>query len=182
MSYCETIKLLSGTRAELHNNYHDNFYGFPLTSDNELFCRLVLEINQAGLSWETILKKETAFRKAYNNFDIDKVASYTKADTERLLNDSGIIRNKLKINAAIENAKSIIQLRFEHGSFKSWLDLNHPLTKEQWTTLFKKHFKFVGTEIVNEFLMSTGYLKGAHIETCPIYDKVLESKPKWLFI
>src|SRR4029077_10858566 len=97
-------------RKALHKNYHDNYYGFPIHDDNELFGRLVLEINQAGLSWETVLKKEAAFRKAYHNFNIKKVAAYTQKDIERLLNDAGIIRNRLKINAAIENAKTILAL------------------------------------------------------------------------
>lgn len=166
-------------RKALHKNYHDNFYGFPLHDDNELFCRLVLEINQAGLSWETILKKEQSFRKAYSKFNIKKVAAYTEADRERLLNDPGIIRNKLKVNAAIENAKRIIALQKEFGSFRQWLEQHHPLPKEAWIKLFKKHFKFTGGEIVNEFLMSTGYLPGAHTTSCPVYKKVLAQKPMW---
>lgn len=179
MSYCDAIKTMNEERAALHGNYHDNHYGFPLHDDNELFCRLVLEINQAGLSWETILKKEKAFRKAYDNFDIKTVAAYTEKDRERLLSDAGIIRNKLKVNAAVENARTILNIQNEHGSFKNWLDKNHPLPKEEWTKLFKKTFKFTGGEIVNEFLMSTGYLKGAHAEHCPIYQRILKSKPKW---
>jgi DNA-3-methyladenine glycosylase I len=179
MSYCDAIKTMNEERATLHGNYHDNHYGFPLHDDNELFCRLVLEINQAGLSWETILKKEKAFRKAYDNFDIKTVAAYTEKDRERLLSDAGIIRNKLKVNAAVENARTILNIQNEHGSFKNWLDKNHPLSKEEWTKLFKKTFKFTGGEIVNEFLMSTGYLKGAHAEHCPIYQRILKSKPKW---
>jgi DNA-3-methyladenine glycosylase I len=119
----------------------------------------VLEINQAGLSWETILKKELGFRKAYNNFDINKVAKYEEADRERLLADAGIIRNRLKINAAIENARTILALQKEYGSFTKWLELHHPKTKDEWVKLFKKTFKFTGGEIVNEFLMSIGYLQ-----------------------
>ncbi|RZK15647.1 MAG: DNA-3-methyladenine glycosylase I, partial [Flavobacterium sp.] len=108
MSYCSAIpNMQPEERKVLHKNYHDNHYGFPIHDDNELFGRLILEINQAGLSWETILKKEEGFRKAYANFDINKVASFTEADRERLLQDTGIIRNKLKVNAAIENAKTI---------------------------------------------------------------------------
>ncbi len=105
-------------RKALHQQYHDHYYGSPLHDDNELFCRLVLEINQAGLSWETILKKEQGFRKAYSDFDIRKVAAYTEADRERLLGDAGIIRNKVKLNAAIENAKAILVLQKEFGSFE----------------------------------------------------------------
>lgn len=167
------------SRKELHKNYHDNYYGFPIHDDNELFGRLVLEINQAGLSWETVLKKEESFRKAYDNFDIQKIAAYTEEDRERLLSDSGIVRNKLKVNAAIENAKAIIELQKEFGSFEKWLEHHHPKTLSEWMKLFKKTFKFTGGEIVNEFLMSTGYLKGAHHETCPIHTKVLEQNPLW---
>lgn len=170
MGYCTAIETMqSEEKKALHKNYHDNYYGFPLHDDNELFCRLVMEINQAGLSWETILKKEASFRKAYSNFDIKKVANYTEKDRERLLADAGIIRNRLKINAAIENAKTILTLQPEFGSFEKWLEHHHPKTKEEWGKLFKKTFLFTGGEIVNEFLMSIGYLYGAHSENCPVY-------------
>lgn len=180
MSYCLAIEgMQPESRKELHKNYHDNYYGFPIHDDNELFGRLILEINQAGLSWETVLKKEESFRKAYDNFDIQKIAAYTEKDRERLLSDSGIIRNKLKVNAAIENAKTIIELQKEFGSFEKWLEHHHPKTLLEWMKLFKKTFKFTGGEIVNEFLMSTGYLKGAHHENCPIHAKVLKQMPLW---
>jgi DNA-3-methyladenine glycosylase I len=177
-SYCEAVEPWSKTN--LHRVYHDTQYGFPIADDNELFERLVLEINQAGLSWTTILNKQKNFKKAFHNFNVKKVASYKEADRKRLLNDAGIIRNRLKVDAAIHNANVILQLQKEFGSFKKWLDANHPLTKPEWTKLFKKTFKFTGGEIVNEFLMSTGYLKGAHIDACPIQKKVLKAKPAWL--
>ena len=180
MSYCNAIETMTGERKALHKAYHDHLYGFPIHDDNELFCRLVLEINQAGLSWETILKKEVTFRKAYHNFNIKKVAAYTDKDRERLLADAGIIRNRLKVNAAIENAKSILQLQKEYGSFEKWLESHHPKTKEEWVKLFKKTFRFTGGEIVNEFLMSIGYLPGAHAADCGIYKKVLKAKPLWV--
>lgn len=181
MSYCDIIEKLSpDERKLLHKNYHDNHYGFPIHNDNELFGRLIMEINQAGLSWETILKKETAFRMAYHNFDIKKIADYTEKDMERLLNDAGIIRNKLKINAAIENAKTIIVLQKEYGSFENWLNHHHPKSKEEWVKLFKKTFRFTGGEIVNEFLMSIGYLPGAHSKSCPIHKKIVKTNPKWM--
>jgi DNA-3-methyladenine glycosylase I len=164
----------------LHKQYHDNHYGFPIHDDNELFGRLILEINQAGLSWETILKKEAGFRKTYQQFNINKIAAYTENDRKRLLNDAGIIRNKLKINAAIENAKTILVLQKEFGSFEKWLETHHPKTKEEWVKLFKKTFKFTGGEIVNEFLMSIGFLPGAHSEGCVIHLKILPLKPKYL--
>ncbi len=181
MSYCTIIDTMQPeSRRALHKSYHDYRYGFPIHDDNELFGRLVMEINQAGLSWETILKKEEGFRKAYDDFDIRKIAAYTEEDRERLLNDSGIIRNRLKVNAAIENARTITRLQQEFGSFEKWLDHHHPKTLPEWMKLFKKTFKFTGGEIVNEFLMSTGYLKGCHDESCPIHKEVLLKKPKWL--
>jgi DNA-3-methyladenine glycosylase I len=179
MSYCDFILTMNEPRRSLHKNYHDHLYGFPLHDDNELFGRLVLEINQAGLSWETILKKEDGFRKAYSNFDIKKVAAFSEADREKLLNDAGIIRNRSKVNAAIENAKTILRLQKEFGSFEKWLTHHHPKTKEEWVKLFKTTFKFTGGEIVGEFLMSTGYLPGAHSPTCPIYNRVIKKNPKW---
>lgn len=180
MSYCSVIETMPEERKALHKNYHDNHYGFPISDDNELFGRLILEINQAGLSWETILKKEQSFRKAYSNFHIKKVAAYTEADRERLLADAGIIRNRLKVNAAIENARSILGLQQEFGSFAAWLEYHHPRTKEEWVKLFKKTFRFTGGEIVNEFLMSIGYLPGAHTEQCAVYKTILKTKPMWL--
>lgn len=164
----------------LHQNYHDNVYGFPIHDDNELFGRLILEINQAGLSWETILKKEENFRKAYDNFDIRKVAAYTETDRDRLLSDVGIIRNKLKVNAAIENAKTILGLQEQFGSFEKWLEHHHPKTKDEWVKLFKKTFRFTGGEIVNEFLMSIGYVRGAHSESCPVHQQILKLEPMWI--
>lgn len=180
MSYCKYIKnIQSEEKRALHARYHDHYYGFPIHDDNELFGRLILEINQAGLSWETILKKEPAFREAYDNFDVVKIAAYTEKDRTRLLNDARIIRNRLKINAAIENAKMILVLQEEYGSFENWLAINHPKSKEEWVKLFKSTFRFTGGEIVGEFLMSTGYLPGAHDENCPIYQKILLQNPMW---
>jgi DNA-3-methyladenine glycosylase I len=179
MSYCEAIFRMKQDNLIVNKLYHDEQYGFQIHDDNELFCRLILEINQAGLSWTTILKKQANFRKAYNNFNIKKVAGYKEKDVERLLNDAGIIRNRLKVNAAIENAKSIITLQKEYGSFKNWLDLHHPKSRNEWTLLFKKTFRFTGGEIVNEFLLSTGYLPGAHHEQCVIYKKIIKANPSW---
>jgi DNA-3-methyladenine glycosylase I len=176
-SYCDYCN--SHPEDIFNKNYHDTQYGFPLDDDDQLFERFILEINQAGLSWITILKKADNFRKAYRNFDIAKVAKFTEKDRTRLLTDAGIIRNKLKVNAAILNAQKILELKKEHGSFKGWLDTHHQLTKDEWTKLFKKTFFFTGGEIVNEFLMSTGYLQGAHAPDCPIYDIVISSSPSW---
>jgi len=177
-TYCDYCN--SHAEDTFNKVYHDTQYGFPLQDDNLLFERLILEINQAGLSWITILKKVDNFRTAYSQFGIDKIASYAETDRARLLSDAGIIRNRLKVNAAIENARRIQVLRNEFGSFKDWLDAHHPLTKDEWTKLFKKNFVFTGGEIVNEFLMSTGYLPGAHTPDCPIYKKVAAKHPAWM--
>lgn len=180
MSYCAAIDSMQPEdRKALHKKYHDHHYGFPIHDDNELFGRLLLEINQAGLSWETILKKEATFRQAYSNFQINTVAAYTDQDRERLMNDAGIIRNRLKINAAIENAKTIQLLQQSFGSFENWLEHHHPKSKQEWVKLFKKTFRFTGGEIVNEFLMSIGFLPGAHVEGCSVYPTVLQANPKW---
>jgi DNA-3-methyladenine glycosylase I len=176
-SYCEAVAQMEPGNVHIH--YHDHEYGFPITNDNELFARLVLEINQAGLSWTTILKKKDNFFKAFDNFEIKKVAAYKEKKIEQLLSDAGIIRNRLKVHAAVENAKTLLQIQKEHGSFKNWLDKHHPKTKEEWVKLFKKTFRFTGGEIVNEFLVSTGYLPGAHLKSCPVYKRVLKAKPVW---
>jgi DNA-3-methyladenine glycosylase I len=176
-TYCDYCN--SHPEDTFNKNYHDNEYGFPLNDDNLLFERLILEINQAGLSWITILKKADNFRKAYRKFDIAKVAKFTENDRARLLNDAGIIRNRLKVNAAIVNAQKILDLKKDYGSFKGWLDAHHPLTREECTKLFKKTFVFTGGEIVNEFLMSTGYLPGAHTPDCPVYEVVIARHPAW---
>jgi DNA-3-methyladenine glycosylase I len=177
-SYCEAV--LTMDKDNVHRIYHDNFYGFPIDDDDELFERLVLEINQAGLSWDTILKKQANFKKAYKSFNIKKVAAFREKDFERLMNDAGIIRNRLKINAVIENAKAILNIQNEFGSFKKWIDHHHPKTKYEWVKIFKKTFKFTGGENVNEFLMSTGYLPGAHTESCKVYKKMVKAGPAFL--
>jgi len=177
-TYCQYC--LDHPEDTFNRLYHDTQYGFPLADDNLLFERLVLEINQAGLSWITILKKADNFRVAYHNFNIAKVAKYGERDRNRLLADVGIIRNRLKVNAAIVNAQKILGLQKDFGSFKNWLDAHHPRSKEDWVKLFKQTFIFTGGEIVNEFLMSTGYLPGAHEETCPVYRKIASLRPAWM--
>jgi DNA-3-methyladenine glycosylase I len=178
MTYCQYLR--EHPEDTFNKNYHDTEYGFPLTDDSAFFERLVLEINQAGLSWITILKKQANFRRAYDGFDVNKVAAYREQEVARLLSDSSIIRNRLKVNAAIENARRIQALRAEFGSFKSWLDAHHPLSLEEWTKLFKKTFVFTGGEIVKEFLLSTGYLPGAHDHDCPMYNEIAKLKPAWM--
>ena len=137
-----------------------------------LFKRLLLEINQAGLSWETILKKRDGFRGAYDDFDVDTVAGYGETDRLRLLGDASIIRNRLKVDAAIHNAQVIQALRNSHGCFIRWLDAHHPRDKAAWVKLFKQTFRFTGGEITGEFLMSLGYLPGAHCAECPVQARI----------
>ncbi|CAN5165759.1 DNA-3-methyladenine glycosylase I [soil metagenome] len=181
MSYCTYVESIRQSEPDNpHIAYHDTQYGFPIEDDNELFGRLILEINQAGLSWTTILNKQHHFRKAYDGFNIDIIANYNEDDFNRLMADAGIIRNRLKINAAIHNARAIRSLQQEYGSFKQWIEHHHPKTKQEWVKIFKNTFRFTGGEIVNEFLMSTGYLQGAHNNGCPIYDEVQKNMGQYL--
>lgn len=177
-SYCAYCNALE--KDAVHRIYHDTEYGFPVEDDNALFGRLLLEINQAGLSWGVILKKKEAFREAYAHFDPHRLAQFTAADRDRLLRDKRIVRHRLKIKAAIDNARRIVALQDEWGSFKQWLDAHCGLRKEEWVKLFKRTFVFTGNEITSEFLRSTGYLKGAHMPSCPIYQKVQAAHPPWM--
>lgn len=163
----------------LHGPYHDKEYGFPVENESRLFERLMLEVNQAGLNWELILKKREGFCSAYDNFDLDTVADYDERDRERLLADPAIIRNRLKVNAAIHNAGVIRSMRESHGGFAAWLKAHHPRVKDDWVRLFKKTFKFTGGEITGEFLMSIGYLPCPHRTDCPVYEKIVAQNPPW---
>lgn len=164
----------------VHAAYHETEYGWPETDEGRLFERLVLEINQAGLNWGLMLKKREGFRNAFDNYDIDRIANFGDADRNRLLNDEGIIRNRLKVNAVIHNAQVVRSFRDSHRGFAGWIDAHHPLTKPEWVKLFKKTFKFTGGEITGEFLMSIGYLPGTHREDCPVYGKIAKLKPAWM--
>jgi DNA-3-methyladenine glycosylase I len=164
VSYCDIAR-----GHPFHGPYHDDEYGVPIHDDNALFERLVLEINQAGLSWLTILKKRDAFREAYAGFDVTRVARFTARDRQRLMKNEGIIRNRLKIDAAVENAKRILAFG---QPFAGWLEAHHPRSKEEWVKLFKKTFVFTGGEITSSFLISIGYLPGAHEKSCPVYKRL----------
>jgi DNA-3-methyladenine glycosylase I len=171
--YCKYVATITDPH-DVDRIYHDHHYGVPIDDDDELFGRLVMEINQAGLSWRTILLKEKGFRKAYDNFSIAKVAKYKEKDIVRLMNDASIIRNRLKIHAAIYNAQAIAKITKECGSFKKWLLLCKQEAQEDkkaWVHMFKQHFKFVGGEIVGEFLMSINMLPGSHDLKCKKYRK-----------
>ena len=163
-----------------HGPYHDEEYGFPAAEEAVLFERLVLEINQAGLSWLTVLRKRAALRAAFADFDVDRVAAFDEEDVARLLGDAGIVRNRLKIAAVIANARHIQELRASHGSFHQWLQAHHPRPQEEWTRLFRQNFRFTGELIVEEFLLSLGYLPGAHEPDCPAYARILELSPPWV--
>ena len=164
MSYCLSVQKLPENHVSRY--YHDHVYGVPMEDDSLLFERLVMEINQAGLSWVTILKKQENFKKAFDEYDLGKIACYGEDKIEKLLQNEGIIRNQLKIRAVIHNANVVLQLIENHGSFKAWLDVHHSAELQDWVKLFKKTFKFTGPEIVREFLVSLAYLPGAHDEFC----------------
>ena len=173
-AYCR-----SAPAHPVHSVYHDLEYGFPARDEAVLFERLMLEINQAGLSWLTILNKRAAFRAAFAGFEVDRVAAFGPDDVDRLLADRGIVRNRLKIAAAIDNAQRIRELRRSHGSFALWLDAHHPRPLDAWAKLFRGTFRFTGGQIVAEFLMSLGYLPGAHEPDCPVYAHIVRLSPPW---
>ncbi|HAP42999.1 MAG: hypothetical protein A2087_11615 [Spirochaetes bacterium GWD1_61_31] len=163
--------------------YHDRRYGFPPpkgeAGESWLFGLLLLEINQAGLGWSMMLRKEENFRRAYVGFSIDAVAAFGETDRLRLLADSGIIRNRRKVDAAIENARRLQAQRPGYGSFQGWLDAHQPRSLDAWITLFRATLVFTGPEIVNEFLMSSGYLDGAHGPACPVRVQAIAAGPAW---
>ncbi|MEI6558047.1 MAG: DNA-3-methyladenine glycosylase I [Rhodospirillaceae bacterium] len=163
-----------------HQPYHDLEYGFPVASDSALFERLALEINQAGLSWLTVLKKRAAFRAAFEGFAIERVAGYGEAERARLLADAGIIRNRRKIDAVIGNARRLMALQAESGSFAAWIARHHPRSRTEWLALFRRRFTFIGSEVLGEFLMSIGYLPGAHQPDCPVFTRLEALEPPWL--
>ncbi|MEK7264043.1 MAG: DNA-3-methyladenine glycosylase I [Bacteroidota bacterium] len=145
--------------------YHDEVWGFPAKNDNELFERMTQQIFQAGLSWKTIWYREKAFKKAFDKFSIKKVAAYTEKDKQRLLSDATIIRNKAKIEATLENAKRILALQKEFGSFQKFLD-GIPNDLLQCQKEMKGRFKFMGPEITRMFVMNIGKIEDTHEEGC----------------
>ena len=163
----------------VHGPYHDTEYGFPVTDERVLFERLALEIMQAGLSWEIVLKKRGALNDAFDHFAVDRVAAYGAEDVARLLANPAIIRNRLKIEAIIKNAARLQAMRASHGGFVGWIDAHHPRNKAAWVKLFRQTFAFTGGEITGEFLMSIGVLPNAHHEKCPIYAIIATTNPPW---
>ncbi len=169
-SYCSFARV----RKDFHREHHDTEHGSRPKGDDDLFRRLVLEISQAGLSFETVLKKKKAIYSEFGS--VEKVAGFGENDVNRLMQNPGVIRNRLKILAAIHNARKVMELQKGNGSFKKWLDSHHPMGKKEWVELFRNNFKFTGGEIVGEFLMSTGYLPGAHDPDCPVGRHMLRAK------
>lgn len=163
----------------VHGPYHDLEYGFPVEDDDLLFERLVLEISQAGLSWETILKKREGYRRRFASFRIPVVAAFGAAEVESILLDPSVVRNRKKVEAAVENGRRLLRIAREEGSFAAWLDRRRPMPLPDWVRLFRATFVFTGPEVVREFLVSTGHLPGAHGPGCPAYGKVLALSPPW---
>lgn len=161
----------------VHHSYHETEYGFPTRDETALFERLCLEIMQAGLSWEIVLKRRAGMREAFAGFAVDAVHAL---DAAALLSDPRIIRNRLKVAAIKHNAAIVQAMRASHGGFAAWLDAHHPRDKPAWIKLFKSTFRFTGGEIVGEFLMSLGYLPGAHAPDCPVAARVAAANPPWM--
>jgi DNA-3-methyladenine glycosylase I len=169
---------------ELMIKYHDEEWGVPVHNDKKLFEFLLLEGFQAGLSWKTILYKRENFRKAFDNFDFNKIAKYDKRKINSLLKDAGIIRNKLKIQAAVTKAKAFIQIRKEFGTFDKyiWDFVNNKPIINQFTSLKelpaktelsdkisddlkKRGFKFVGSTVIYAHMQATGMVND-HLVSC----------------
>ncbi len=176
---------------ELMIKYHDKEWGVPVHNDKKLFEFLILEGFQAGLSWSTILKKRDNFKKAFDNFDAKKITKYDKRKISSLLKDEGIIRNRLKVNAAIINAKAFLQIQKEFGSFDKymWSFVDGKPKKNKWKTmsqipattkesdvlsrdLIKRRFKFVGSTIIYAHMQAVGMVND-HIITCFRYKEVV---------
>ena len=171
--------------------YHDTYWGTPLHDDQELFAKLVLDMNQAGLSWNTILNKQENFYAAFDDFDIATVAAYDDKKEEALLQDVGIIRNKLKVKAAITNAQKVLEIQKEFGSFDAYIwgfvngevqqhhikeDSEIPasdaLSDKISKDMKKRAFKFVGTTIIYAYLQAIGVIND-HVEACFRYEELV---------
>ena len=177
--------------APIYIDYHDHEWGRPVHDDRKLFEMLILEGAQAGFSWITVLKKREAYRDAFDGFDPAKVACYDDAKIARLLANEGIIRNRLKINAAIVNAKLFLEIQKMYGSFDAfiWGYVNHkpivghwkkfedmpittPISDQISNDLKKMGFKFVGSTIIYSFMQAVGMVND-HLESCCVYDDIL---------
>ncbi len=181
-------------RSQLERSYHDNEWGVPIHDDRSLFEFLILEGAQAGLSWFTILMKRDGYRRAFNNFDARKISKYSEADITRLLHNSKIIRNRLKIEATVTNAKAFLQLQKEFESFDNyiWQFVNAKPIQNSWKKitdipsstpesdamskdLKKRGFKFVGTTICYAFMQAVGMVND-HVAGCFRYRELKNSQ------
>jgi len=177
----------------IYIDYHDNEWGRPVHDDGKLFEMLILEGAQAGLSWITVLKKREAYREAFDGFDPKKIACYDDAKIQELLKNEGIIRNRLKINAAVINAKLFLEVVEKHGSFDKFiweyvndtpiighfekiedLPATTPLSDKISKDLKKMGFKFVGSTIIYSFMQATGMVND-HLTECFVYKELLKS-------
>jgi DNA-3-methyladenine glycosylase I len=183
----KTVQRCPWAETPINIAYHDTEWGVPLHDDRALFELLILEGAQAGLSWSTILNKRENYRKAFDQFDAEKIAKYGAKKTAALLADTGIVRNRLKIAASIQNAKAFLEVRREFGSFDHYLwsfvggkpIVNRRRSMKEVPTrtlesdalsrdLLKRGFKFVGTTICYAFMQATGMVND-HLVTCPRY-------------
>lgn len=179
---CKWVNL----KNPIYINYHDNEWGVPNYDDSYMFEFLVLESFQAGLSWECVLNKREEFRKAFDNFDYNKISKYDEKKVEELCGNSGIIKNKLKINASINNAKIFIQIQKEYGSFSNYIwgfsnneiiknvDDNFKITSELSDRVSKdlkrRGMKFVGSTIIYSYLQAVGIINDHELE-CEFYNR-----------
>lgn len=176
--------------TQIYIDYHDNEWGRPVHDDRKLFEMLILEGAQAGLSWITVLKKREAYRQSFDNFDPSKVSQYDDAKVSELMNNPGIIRNRLKIQSTITNAKAFLEVVKTHGSFDKfiWAYVNNqpidgqpktladvpgstPLSDKISKDLKKLGFKFVGSTIIYAFMQSIGMVND-HLSDCFVYEKI----------
>jgi DNA-3-methyladenine glycosylase I len=181
------------TSDKLYINYHDNEWGVPVHDDRLLFEFLIFEGAQAGLSWSTILKKRENYCKAFNDFDAEKISRYNKSKIEKLLQNEGIVRNRLKIEATIQNAKSFLRVKKEFGNFDKyiWQFVNGKPVVNSWKSLkeipaktaesdaiskdlVKRGFKFVGSTICYAFMQAIGIVND-HVVDCFRYNEILNS-------
>lgn len=187
-SRAKDLRRCGWAKTELSMSYHDREWGTPVHDDRRLFEFLILEGAQAGLSWETILRKRENYRRAFDNFDPAKVARYNKTRTAKLLNNDGIIRNRLKINAAIQNARAFLVVQKEFGTFDKFVwsfvngkpvrrkrgapvALTTPISDALSRDLKKRGFKFVGSTICYSFMQAVGMVND-HDPECFRYGQV----------
>jgi DNA-3-methyladenine glycosylase I len=164
----------------LHRDHHDREHGFSPADDAGWLERLSWEIGQAGISWLVVLAKREATHRAFDGFELDRVAGYGSAEVERLLADPGVVRHRGKILAVIHNAGAMRRWRDAKGSVRAWLAANRPATPEGWLRLLKRELRFIGPEIAREWLEGTGVLPGAHRPDCPMAARAAASGPLWL--